>query len=301
MKVAVVLNSGSGTVRQKGSADLERSIIEAFRARGHEPSIHKAEGAPQSAIESALAACPDILVAAGGDGTVGAAAKALLGGGTALGVIPSGTMNLFAKDWDIPDEVDAAVECICKGRDLAIDAAEVNGVHFFHHSSVGLVPRVVRRREQIGYSSRREKLFALLRAFARSIFEARSMRIVIRSGGETRAMRTSLVLAAPGPASLEHAVLQRTAPKNDGALCLLVAHQRSPIRSLLLLLKELLGLRPPDEGFETIRGSRITLELRRPRYDVTCDGEMHRLASPLEYAVLPNALRIRVPAQPTDA
>ena len=56
------------------------------------------------------------IVAAGGDGTVSAVASALVGTQAALGVLPLGTLNHFAKDVGIPLDLDAAVETIINGE-----------------------------------------------------------------------------------------------------------------------------------------------------------------------------------------
>ncbi|MBC7945562.1 MAG: sphingosine kinase [Burkholderiales bacterium] len=77
-------------------------------------------------------------------GTVGAA---LAGTGAALGVLPLGTLNHFAKDLGIPLELEAAAGNLLSGQIVRVDVGEVNGRVFLNNSSLGLYPRVIRQRE----------------------------------------------------------------------------------------------------------------------------------------------------------
>src|SRR6266481_9305295 len=83
------------------------------------------------------------VVAGGGDGTVNAVASTLLGSEVALGVLPLGTLNDFAKDLGIPLDIEAATRNIFQGRQVSVDVGEVNGRIFLNNSSLGVYPRVV--------------------------------------------------------------------------------------------------------------------------------------------------------------
>jgi diacylglycerol kinase family enzyme len=76
-----------------------------------------------------------IVVAGGGDGTVNAIASALVGTAKILGVLPLGRLNHFAKDLQLPLEIESAVETIATGQAIVIDVGEVNGRFFLNNSS----------------------------------------------------------------------------------------------------------------------------------------------------------------------
>jgi hypothetical protein len=67
------------------------------------------------------------VAAGGGDGTVNAVAGKLVGTDTALGVLLMGTLNHFAKDVGIPQNLEAAVRNIFTGHVVNVDVGEVNG------------------------------------------------------------------------------------------------------------------------------------------------------------------------------
>jgi YegS/Rv2252/BmrU family lipid kinase len=85
-----------------------------------------------------------VVAAAGGDGTVNEVANGLAGTGAALGVLPVGTMNVFAKEHDLPERLDEAWEVIRRGRMREIDLLAANGQHFIQLAGVGLDAQVVK-------------------------------------------------------------------------------------------------------------------------------------------------------------
>ena len=81
-------------------------------------------GAGQAA--EAAASGVGLVIACGGDGTVRSVARGLIGTGVPMGVVPTGTGNLLARNLDIPlDDVDAAFATAMAGRSRLIDLGEV--------------------------------------------------------------------------------------------------------------------------------------------------------------------------------
>jgi len=76
----------------------------------------------RGAVLDAAASEPELIVVAGGDGTLRAAAEALAGTGIPIGLIPSGTGNLFARELGLPlNNLRAAVTVAFTGRDRPVD------------------------------------------------------------------------------------------------------------------------------------------------------------------------------------
>src|ERR1044071_1875072 len=163
-----IVNGGWGD----GQGDEEaKRLEEAFREAGLEPRLwpfgpgeegrevvrRGAGGRAAGAVggggggggvgRRALGARPPVLVAAGGDGTLSAVADVVRGTETALGVIPAGTMNHFAKDLGIPLDPGEAGQVIGTGRCIRVDVGEVNGRAFINNASLGIYADLVRKRE----------------------------------------------------------------------------------------------------------------------------------------------------------
>lgn len=102
-----------------------------------------------STLRKALLWEPDLLVVGGGDGTIGTAAGLLAHRDTALGVIPLGTMNNFARSLGVPLDVPAAVRTVAAGKVADVDLGRVEhagGMEVFATlTSVGVSVEVARR------------------------------------------------------------------------------------------------------------------------------------------------------------
>ena len=85
-----------------------------------------------------------VVIAAGGDGTLNAVVKGLAGSCTALGVLPTGTMNVFARELGIPyDNIERAFEVILEGNIKEVDLFEANGTPFVQMAGFGFDAAVI--------------------------------------------------------------------------------------------------------------------------------------------------------------
>jgi diacylglycerol kinase family enzyme len=113
-----------------GSADPER-VVEQLRRRLGAISVWTARGGNEPLYDVLRAEIearqPSLVVASGGDGTVGAVATALADHDIPLGVVPSGTANLFAREVGIPPNIEDACGVIARRRVQAFDTLEIAG------------------------------------------------------------------------------------------------------------------------------------------------------------------------------
>ncbi|MBS2938094.1 lipid kinase [Nocardioides sp. J2M5] len=141
-RVAVVVN----TAARSGARALPL-VEQALRGRAGDVVVHAAEGGGglAAALDAALADGPDLLVVGGGDGTIGCAAARVAHTGTALGVLPLGTANDFARTLGIPTAVPAAVRTLTDGHVVDVDLGRVDGRAYLNVASLGLSVAVTRR------------------------------------------------------------------------------------------------------------------------------------------------------------
>src|SRR2546426_4280883 len=98
-RITVLLNARAGNQ----NATLVQLVADAFRAAGADADVRPTEAASIAGeAAAAVERGSKVVVVAGGDGTVSAAAAALAGSDAALGILPLGTLNHFAKDLGIP-------------------------------------------------------------------------------------------------------------------------------------------------------------------------------------------------------
>lgn len=103
-------------------------------------SADEASAAARDAVQQGY----DLVIAAGGDGTVATVASELLDSETALGILPLGSVMNVARMLDLPRELDAAAAIIASGTTRMIDVGEANGQLFFEGGSVGLNAAIFR-------------------------------------------------------------------------------------------------------------------------------------------------------------
>lgn len=166
MKLKAFFNRDGGTFRTTDMEAFAASAAEIFARAGHDLSIAVLPG---DEIEPAMRAAAeagglDGIIAGGGDGTISTAAGIAWKHGLVLGVVPAGTMNLFARSLKLPLDPLATLEVLARGEVAAVDIASVNGRPFVHQFSAGLHERMVRYRNRMSFASRLGKLRASTRA-----------------------------------------------------------------------------------------------------------------------------------------
>ncbi|MEA3079455.1 MAG: hypothetical protein QOF05_863, partial [Sphingomonadales bacterium] len=169
-RVTVLLNRGGGAVA--ADPKIAGKVADALAAAGVEPEIELIDGGDCAARCRAIAERgDDLVVVGGGDGTVSAAASALVGTETLLGILPLGTLNHFARDLGLPHKLEEAATLIASRRERRVDVAQMNERIFINNSAIGLYPLMVvdrdLQRRRLGRSKRLAMLVASLRTLTR--------------------------------------------------------------------------------------------------------------------------------------
>src|SRR6185503_4292381 len=135
--IKIIISAGAGPGDNTKAAERLRQI---FDEKQINLDISFAEsGAEITELARQAARGPyEVIVAAGGDGTINSVAAAVLDSGKILGVLPLGTLNHFAKDLGIPVDLETATRIIVAGHTTEVDVAEVNNRIFLNNSSLGL-------------------------------------------------------------------------------------------------------------------------------------------------------------------
>ena len=298
-ELEVIINGSAGTAL--GHADAGRAAAEAFGACGVGVKISVARGgeALEEMARRALSNGARALVAGGGDGTVSALASLVVGTEKALGVLPLGTLNHFAKDLRIPLELGAAAAVVCDGHVARVDAGEVNGRVFINNSSLGLYPRIVRRREKMQEREGSGKWSAFARAALSVLRRYPFLRVRLNADGREIVRLTPFVLVGNNEYEVDGLSLGGRRRLDAGRLSLYVAHRTGRLGLLWLALRALFGRLREARDFDALSAEEIWVGTPRPRkLPVAIDGEVTLLKTPLCYRALPGALRVIVPKEP---
>ncbi|MBP6819202.1 MAG: hypothetical protein KBC46_07860 [Ferrovibrio sp.] len=299
MATQVVINAASGTARRYGPEALGGLIREAALAQGQtDMRVHVVPPeALQGTLHRAANEAEEVWVG-GGDGTLRSAAELLKKRGNQqggiLGVLPLGTMNLLARDLNIPLEIEHAVAALCQGDVTAIDLGRINDRLFLNKSALGLYPDMVvdreRRRRLWGLS----KWGAMLRAAWRAVRRHRMMQIAIQHQGQRREILSPAIVVAVGAYEFRTGQLFGRPDLQSGELTVYISHEKNWLGSASQLAKLFLGTLDSDPRLEVIKADRLRIDFPRPK-PVANDGEIDMLPGPIDYAVEPRALRVRLP------
>ena len=136
-KILVILNPAARSERAGGTWEKIQKLPEAV------VQTTSAPGDARSMAAWAVGEGFDTVVAAGGDGTINEVVNGLVGSDVALGILPVGTMNVFAAELGLPNNLEKAWEIIQAGHTRRIDLVRANDQYFVQLAGVGLDAQVV--------------------------------------------------------------------------------------------------------------------------------------------------------------
>jgi diacylglycerol kinase family enzyme len=304
MRVLVIANAGAGAIVSRRFASrraIAARLGAAFRAAGVDAEIMVFRG---RGFAMRLAGLPlggvDAVVAAGGDGTVGTVAALVAGTGVPFGVIPAGTLNHFAKDIGIPLRLEEAVSTVARGFSRAVDVGEVNGRIFVNNSSIGLYPRMVRRRDHQRLRLGRGKWLAMFLAALRVARRFPVLEVRLTFGADTVARTTPFVFVGNNEYQMHLFSLGGRSRLDEGKLSVYVGNRTGRFGMLRLALRALFGRLSQAADFDQLSGAEFVVDTQKRRLHVAVDGELLYVKPPLRYRTLPGALRVLVPSTPEE-
>jgi YegS/Rv2252/BmrU family lipid kinase len=247
---------------------------------------------------------PPLVVAAGGDGTVGAISNYLVGGRAVLGVIPLGTSNDFARSVKIPIHVENAVRLLAHGRVSSVDAGRLTPDgqpprHFVHAAAAGVNVSFARFATRADLRARLGRLtYAAAAAMALRERPVFSCEIDYQDKREQLNLVHLSVINAPVFGGFLDLKIPGSNPDDRTLDVIMIEHL--PIRRLLRsALYPTIGIHRRIRGFRTLQVSRLRVAPKR-QMDVTLDGEVQGRI-PGIFDVLPGGLRVITPPSFKDA
>ena len=227
---------------------------------------------------------------AGGDGTLRTAAEVLVHGETSLLAVPAGTRNHFAKEFGIGALEDAG-RAATDGLRRAIDVGRVNDRYFINNASLGAYPRIVERREE--HEHRWPKRIANIVAAWQQLRHGGRLRVIV--DGER--FVAWLVFVGNGRYGESLRDVAKREALDENVLDVRIVHADQTLARLRLVCSLLFGRLAATPVVTRRECRKVTIEVpRRPQASVALDGEVVRIANPLEFASESGALAVLTPA-----
>lgn len=299
-KAAILYNPGAGNLAARRVVEW---AAEALRADGLEVLLRPSRGPGQIGPLAAELAAAGVqaLFAAGGDGTAGAAAEALAGSETVLGLLPIGTANLWAHELglggrlDSPGAVRAALRAQLDGQVRPVDLGAGHGRKFLLWAGVGLDAHIISRiepRPEIG--KRLGQLYYWATALWSGIdFRGGPMTVRTEQGEMSGVFGLAIAANIQRYAGTD-SILDPDSRVDDGLLEVWTMEGESYRDSLSHLVRFKQGRHHDHPAIRRLRGREVTMEFGRPM-PLQFDGELVDTLSAVRLNVLPGALRVLAP------
>jgi diacylglycerol kinase (ATP) len=224
------------------------------------------------------------VIAAGGDGTAELVAGELLDTGTALAILPLGSVMNLARSLGIPRDLDQAAAIIAAGNERLVDVGMVGDRPFYECAEVGLYAAIFPEGQSIdGWHLR--AIPRLIKVLARY----RPIPIDLRIDGTTLATKALLVTINNGPYGGLGFSFAPDARLDDGCFDVRIFRHFSKRELLLHFWSIAFGRRAYAPHIETVRGASVMVESRGRswRADGWTGGQ-----TPVEFGIRPRALRV---------
>ena len=233
----------------------------------------------------------DCVIVGGGDGTLNAAAPALLETGLPLGILPLGTGNDLARTLGIEPDPVAAAGLIVAGNIRRIDLGEVNGHPFFNVASIGFSAELAR--ELTAEAKRRWGVLGYAITALRLLFQMRPFRAVIEHDGMTEATHTVQISVGNGRHYGGGMTVDNAAEPDDGSLYIYSLEVKRWWQLLALLPALRSGTHSAWDEVRAFRTTELTVRTRRPRA-VNSDGEL-KTETPACFRLIRGAISVYAP------
>lgn len=289
----MIINVGAGTDNKE---DLQARLLEMFHAGGVEARVslaHTGDEVTEFARDAAQSEA-DAIIAGGGDGTIRSVAAEVIETDKVLGVLPFGTLNHFAKDLQIPIELEGAVQTIIAGHTIKVDFGEVNGHIFLNNSSLGLYPNIVRERkkkQRLGHGKWPAFMWAAFSVLRRYPF----LEIRLNVEGQQLTLKTPFVFIGNNEYVMETLSIGGRGRLDGGRLSLYVTNRMGRLGLIRLALRAMFGGLRQEKDFLALHAEEIWLGTKHRRVRVALDGEVTIMEPPLHYRIHSRGLRVLAP------
>lgn len=303
-----VINGAAGS----SGADARRDTIQAaLDAAGRPGVLHFCEpgalaGVAREAADTALRTRTAV-VAVGGDGTINTVAQAAHAVGCAMGVVPQGTFNYFARTHGIPAEPAEAVAVLLAAAPVPVRVAAINHRVFLVNASLGLYPDLLEDREAFKARFGRSRWVAMWAGAVTLLRAQRQLNLHIERSSGVRDVRALTLFVGNNRLQLEQlgvappSPVERAAPEAelDERITAVMLKPIGTLAMLRLMLHGAMGNLGDAESVERFDFRHLVVRPgftgRRRGVKVAFDGEVTRMQAPLDFRVLEQPLYLMKP------
>ncbi|NOX88920.1 MAG: diacylglycerol kinase family lipid kinase [Calditrichaeota bacterium] len=295
-RILFVLNPISGLKRNRKS--IEDIIRKQFEKQSTIDYSVKYTGYPGHAVkiaEEAVKQNYDAVIAVGGDGTMNEVASGLVNSNTALGLIPRGSGNGYARSLRIPLNIFKAIETVKYGKIRKVDVGKIDQSYFFGVTGVGFDAFIGAQFQSFGMRGPLPYFYIGVREYFRYYYEA----FTLKFNGRELTFRPLLITVANTPQYGMSALIAPGAKVDDGVLEICIIDRISTLKAVTQLHHLFNGTIDKVSAYKRFSASELIIEREHDKGLFHTDGEPKMGPKELKISVLPRALKVIVPAEET--
>lgn len=294
-----VINAASGSQDVETKCEVIKATLAAY---GRQGELQVCRPADLQRVATAAAAAAKArnaaVVAVGGDGSLSTIAQAAHAAGCAMGVIPYGTFNYFARTHHIPTDPAAAMQLLMTAQPGPVQVASINDRLFLVNASLGIYPELLQDRELFKARFGRSRWVALVAGFITLLRAQRRLHLRIEMGATARDVQTLTLFVGNNPLQLAQlgAEPADTLPgtPGHGSMAALMLMPIGTLAMVKLMLQGAMGRLGEAAGVESFEFHHMVVRPRlapgRKEVMVAFDGEVARLRTPIHIRVVEKPL-----------
>ncbi len=286
LKILFVLNPVSGG---KKKIDWEPLIRNYFKQRAESIEFFVLTG---NGDDSSLRYWfekfkPDRVVAVGGDGTISLVAKQLLGTDMVMSILPAGSANGMAKELNIPDAPEDAIEIIVNGRIKCCDVIKINEKDIcFHLADFGLNARLIKYFDE----SPLRGMWGYVRMVLKVIWYKKLVEAKIVTDDKEIKTKAFMIVIANASKYGTGAVINPEGKVDDGKFEIVIMRKFS-MTQLFKMFLSYKSFNP--KKVEILRTTSVTINTKKPTH-FQIDGEFKGKIDNVVATIIPSSLNLLV-------
>lgn len=295
MSFTVLINESSGSVGVHGADVIAEKLQNNLGIAAQNIKFLNPE---EFARELKTVSSETTLLVGGGDGTIRTAAAILKDRKIPFGILPLGTMNLFAKDLLLETDIFKLAASYRNFRPVQIDSASVNGEVFLCNAMVGIPLEIAKKREENRSAETPLTWIELIKKGIDKLSRRRGRPMSLSYQGVTEEKIIKAAVIAnneyeetPGLGTFRKRSL------SDGKLTIYTVNPEGTLESIALLSRLALGSWKNAAGLEFFSTTELKLNSGGRKISVLLDGEIRTLLAPLRFVSEPGSLNILIPEE----
>ena len=302
VRVKLIANPGAGDASK---ADSRLTLVTRYLLdAGLKVDValaHPKEEATQIA-RKAVKAGYKVIVAMGGDGTIGAVIRGIARSKVKLGIISAGTFNDIATSLGIPEDLKEACALIASGHTRKLDLGQISTpkrkkIYFFNLAAIGLLATIFPAAKK-GSEGKLSSVKAAISTFLK--FDSKTTVSLTLNDESKIEVETMLVTITNTPLSGAKNLIDPDASLDDGLLDVAVYPGFSKAELVAYLAQTAHEGKTSDGTIQRYRARKIKVKAS-PKLDVAAEGDIMLGKGTARIKVFPGALRVFMPESGTGA